>query len=421
MADEKRVRALKQKRTSLKAQITGLRKFSDGHNVDLINLKLRFDRVKELFKNFTEFQDELMILDSDGGHEDEFESMNDNYFAVAAQVERLITVDPETASVSGQSNRSESSASIAPKRKIKLPEISMPRFSGKYTEWLSFKDKFEALVHNQSDLDVTEKMQYLDDALSGEAKDKITILSLSGKDYNEAWEHLNECYHNERLIISNHLSDLLNLPPVEKDKVVEGLTKLADHTRMHMKALKKFDISVTPQIVVKILESKLPHFLSNKWDEVVNSNKFPELDDLITFIRRWAATLSIRPGQNSKSSKDSNPLKKGHAQGQNRNTSHPEKRSRQSDSNTRALVTTASKRPEIKCLMCERQHHFSKCRDFLELSEKLRYKKVKELQLCLNCLKKNHQANECRNDPCKKCSKKHNILLHFENTKDSQS
>lgn len=38
---------------------------------------------------------------------------------------------------------------------------------------------------------------------------------------------------------------------------------------------------------------------------------------------------------------------------------------------------------------------------------------VQKHQLCFNCLKLNHQK-DCTSRHCRKCSKKHNILLHRE-------
>lgn len=73
---------------------------------------------------------------------------------------------------------------------VRLPEISIPTFSGKHVEWLTWKDKFKALIHNQPDLTLAAKMTYLEGALTSEAADKIAILTMRGTDYNEAWEDL---------------------------------------------------------------------------------------------------------------------------------------------------------------------------------------------------------------------------------------
>lgn len=259
-------------------------------------------------------------------------------------------------------------------------------------------------------------MSYLASALVGEAQDKISILSAQGTNYVEAWDHICECYHNEKYIVSNHIEAFLNLPAVEKDKISEGLTKLADHARMHMKALAKFDIQVTPQVVVKLLESRLPVFLVNKWEESITEKKFPNLDDMIIFIRKWAAHRSVRTAP-KQIGNNSNPNKRN--AGRNDSQGPSSKRSKQ-DSGTRSLATTTQPKPEPKCLVCNEKHWIYNCKELLALPERSRFKKVKELQLCLNCLKKAHRASDCRKGGCKKCGKKHNSLLHFETPKESE-
>lgn len=410
-----RISNLKLKRTQLKGLITSIKNFVERNkdNPDRTNIRLRYEKLKTAFAKFEEYQEELLSLDIEGGHEAEYTVVSDSYFEVASQVDRLIAHDPEVASVSNQSNNTVE----RPRRKIKLPEIKLPTFSGKYEEWLTFKDKFETLVHNQQDLELSEKMSYLSSALIGEAQDKISILSTQGTNYEEAWDHICECYHNERLIVANHLGALLDLPIVEKDKMVEGLTKLADHAQMHMKALKKFSINVTPEIVVKILERRLPIFLAHKWDESITGKKFPNLDDMIIIMRKWAASLSIRLPQRFRSN-DANPVKNKPSHRIDSNV--PAKRQKQ-ETNVRALATTTRTKPEPKCANCKGNHWITNCKELLDLSERQRYKRVRELELCLNCLKRSHQAKDCRKEPCKECGKRHHVLLHFKKSQGSES
>lgn len=107
-----------------------------------------------------------MSLEPEGGHEEEHSIISDNYFDMASQVDRLLASDPQVGS-----NRSQSySTSDRPKRKLELPEVKIPTFSGKYEEWLSFEDKFETLVHDQPDLELSEKMFHLSSALVREAQ-----------------------------------------------------------------------------------------------------------------------------------------------------------------------------------------------------------------------------------------------------------
>lgn len=59
------------------------------------------------------------------------------------------------------------------------------------------------------------------------------------------------------------------------------------------------------------------------------------------------------------------------------------------------------------------------CPDFLSLTPQNRFAKVKQLHLCLNCLRPGHQSDKCTLGSCKTCKQfnktfKHNTLLHFD-------
>lgn len=64
------------------------------------------------------------------------------------------------------------------------------------------------------------------------------------------------------------------------------------------------------------------------------------------------------------------------------------------------------------CLHCKGDHQIYQCKTFKELSVTDHLNKVKFLKLCLNCLRGKHFARDCSSSGCKKCSKKHNTLLH---------
>ena len=56
---------------------------------------------------------------------------------------------------------------------IKLPKIELLRFSGNYTEWLTFRQNCLSHIHTNSDIPIISKFTYLIGFLDGEAKDVI--------------------------------------------------------------------------------------------------------------------------------------------------------------------------------------------------------------------------------------------------------
>lgn len=65
------------------------------------------------------------------------------------------------------------------------------------------------------------------------------------------------------------------------------------------------------------------------------------------------------------------------------------------------------------CSICKDNHNIYNCKEFIDLSPKDRYDKIKELKACTNCLKKGHFYKSGRDNRfCTKCSAKHYTLLH---------
>lgn len=66
--------------------------------------------------------------------------------------------------------------------------------------------------------------------------------------------------------------------------------------------------------------------------------------------------------------------------------------------------------------MCKGTHNIYQCAEFLKLPVQSRIQEVQKHKLCFNCLRTNHLNKDCTSGHCKKCSKKHNTLLHREET-----
>lgn len=74
---------------------------------------------------------------------------------------------------------------------------------------------------------------------------------------------------------------------------------------------------------------------------------------------------------------------------------------------------------EAKCSFCQGAHKIHSCQEFLKLSASQRLEKIKDKKLCINCINVGHFISECKAGMCKHCRRKHNTLLHFENTQEA--
>ena len=402
MANAEILKKLVKRRGTLKSQITRFKTFIDEYQLqepDLIKLNIRVERFKMHFADFDSFYDELEIVDEDNDHTTERYDMEENYLDLLSKIEHLkLEFMPNNVANDNIIERNLNSA--VAKRRIKLPEASLPKFSGKYEDWLSFKDAFTSMIHNQEDLNNIEKLQYLKSAVTGEAANKIKNLSITDGNYDRAWKLLQSAYADKRLIISRHLSLLLRLPVQDKESA-EGLRRLADETQQHLESLKTLDVHVNEEIVVQILEEKMHKLTAEKWEETLKRDTFPRLEEIIEFLYKVASRLSKREREKTEQPVLQSSLNKKLNE-QNRYQSQTRK-------TTRQVFLSHTKKSCPICL--ENQHPVYKCEKFRNYSIPVRVQAAKDASLCLNCLR-NHGDKACTFSKCLICNEAHNTLLH---------
>ncbi|XP_033223491.1 uncharacterized protein LOC117177107 [Belonocnema kinseyi] len=293
MANEQLV-ILNKKKGTIKGQIAHFKNFLAKYREeepDAIKLGLHLQRLKNTFEKFDDIQDQIELLDTEIPHIDlvlDRYAIQDDYLEIVADGECLLTSTQPADQSTGTIDRTLDVQQT--KRRVKLPLATLPTFSGRYEEWLAFRDSFTSLIHDQTDLTNVEKLQYLKSALKADAAQKISVFSITEENYNRAWQLLEKTYQDTRLIISRHLSLILRLPVQEK-QTSEGLIKLADDTQQHMLSLASLGLKISEEILVQNIEEKLHKTTLEKWDETLKRNEFPKLDNMLEFLYRTAARL----------------------------------------------------------------------------------------------------------------------------------
>jgi len=398
MAD--RIKLLIQKRTSLKSQITNLTNLFEKGKLENVALKLRMARLTELYNAFEEYNDELTISVPDTTHQTEFTHIQDRFYTLAGQVEDFLsTTGRSSASTSTltETSRDEHTNTTAPvqKRRIKLPEAPLPSFDGKYENWLSFKNAFHNMIGSRTDLSEIDKLHYLKSALIGDAASKIKIFAVNEINYSKAWELLERAYEVKRILISRHLSLILNSSVLEKE-TTGGLSKLADDTQQHIASLNALGVSVGSEMIIHILEGKLPRHTLEKWEATLERDEVPTLEQLYEFLYKTAVCVSKR--ERSKLSDTE------------KNKGDPSAKRKRIQSPNTAFVLNASR----NCIACKtKRHSLYLCDTFKQMSVQKRIDTVRNAKVCYNCLR-SHRDSPCKFSSCTICQKRHNTLLHLE-------
>ena len=107
------------------------------------------------------------------------------------------------------------------KANIQLTQIKLPTFSGKYD------DVFKKVIHNNTSLSKTEKMQYLKTYIRDEPSRIIQHPQITENNYETARELLTKRFSHTRLIVSKLLDRILDQPTIQEESA-EKLKKFHD-------------------------------------------------------------------------------------------------------------------------------------------------------------------------------------------------
>ena len=88
--------------------------------------------------------------------------------------------------------------------KVKLPKLTLRKFSGDPTAWTPFWDSYESAIHRNPDLSDIDKFNYLQSLVEHSAAEAIAGLTLSSSNYGEAITVLKKRFGNKQQLINKH-------------------------------------------------------------------------------------------------------------------------------------------------------------------------------------------------------------------------
>lgn len=280
----------------------------------------------------------------------------------------------------------------------KLPKLEIQPFYGDYLSWTTFKDTFEAAVHNRTNLPKVEKFSYLKTLLKGEASRYTQALALTDANYDQAWQQLHDRYQNKRKITMAAIESFFSYKQSQgTSKSIKGLI---DATNACLRAMELQGLTVATDgveaIFVHQIISKLDSEARNLWEHTLKDKEIPKLKELCEYLERHATALE----ESSTNSALRNT-------GNERRTAvhHTETRPRgQRNSN------------EVCQLGCQTSHPVYRCRKFLDATIQGRREMVRNIHLCFKCLATDgHRSANCPSSfQCRRCDANHNTLLHLE-------
>ncbi|XP_050515147.1 uncharacterized protein LOC126890325 [Diabrotica virgifera virgifera] len=398
-------RQLYRKRDIIEQRLNNFIKFIESMTNIAINdlsedhfsqIELNTERTESLFTEFDEIQMSIELNCQDQDIQQEYAKRQrlDTIFSKTFSRARTMLKRKCSDLSSSQSKRLDISHEYSGLEGVKLPPIQLPVFHGDYLKWIEFKDTFEGLIHNNKVLADIQKYHYLRASLKGDALKIIQSLDFSAQNYNSAWQTLCNRFDNSRMLVNNHLKALFEIENLNKESAL-GLRSMIDSVKKHLFALKSLQLPTEhwDAIMVYLVSGKLDKFSSREWEKRKIDNSLPSLNEFLEFLKNRADFLETIELSN---------------------VTKPDYKSNYQDKRSRSLLTSKSR----SCNFCKQNHLIYLCEEFLKLSVAQRWDKIKQLNLCRNCLCTGHSYKQCKSFGCKICKAKHSSLLHENKPSD---
>ncbi|KAK3803545.1 hypothetical protein RRG08_027822 [Elysia crispata] len=155
----------------------------------------------------------------------------------------------------------------------RLPKLELPKFSGEYTEWQTFWDKFRAVIDSNNSIPTVNKFTYLQSLLQGEAAATISGLSLTETNYSTAKTLLQTRFGRPERIIFSHIQHLLqtNLFLTSKESSLPAhLWRLHDEITSQVRSLENLGAGGESYgvILTALILHQLPNNIRLEWARV---------------------------------------------------------------------------------------------------------------------------------------------------------
>ena len=285
----------------------------------------------------------------------------------------------------------------------KLPPIEVQPFSGKYSEWSSFKDYISALIANDPELEDVERLHYLKSFLRGDAANLVKNIPVTTDNYDRAWTRLKSYYDNTRNLIQQCLDSFLQLKPmtVESPHALKQLRDGATETIETLEGLGR-PAGFMNDFMVHLTVQRFDPVTRRDWEFSLGGSTTVSWKELETFMTSRIQALERAEPRGSTMLDATRRAKQALV--------HPEKRGPLS--NPKLSVHHISSSKPATCSLCQADHFIAGCSSFRACSLESRYQFVTDNQLCFNCLGP-HSISNCRSKKsCTVCHRRHHTLIH---------
>ena len=413
-----RLEKLKSKRSTARTAVTKLITRSENLLLSTVE-ETDFDTLNETLELLLDKEKLLLSLDSEiddlindkNEYEKEVKSVEEYSekiismkFKIKNRLKKChVTVKSDDKNCSSEISKNETKSVSA----VKLPKLSIDKFSGDCSQFLDFFNCFTNAIDNNESLTKIEKFQFLKSLLIGPAYNVVAGFELNEDNYDSCLKMLKDRYGNRDMIISCHMNKILNLEPVKSENNIKALRKLYDSCEISIRNLNSLGVvsGSYGHLLLPILLKLLPESFVLEYHKKRNPDKDSEVSELLEYIKNELrcreAALLVSDSQNKKNSENNSNSK------QNKKVNKPHN------------VSTLSASVKKFCIFCKdnnNSHWSSECNNLTDEKKRLMLKKEGR---CYRCFLRSHMSSACKTKikPCELCKKNdHNKLFCFQRT-----
>lgn len=268
---------------------TFINKYENDNNIDVSEFSVREKFLVKAFDDYNIVQSEIEELEIE--QIEDRVLVEEKYFKLHARIQSLVKNRLSCESrASGSGSEGASSRSQLPSSRstqIHLPNLNIPTFCGKYEDWKSFLDIFNALIDSDNNLSEVQKFLYLKTALEGEPLTLIEDLKATNENYKLAFDTLKNRYDNKLSIVHSHIKTLLELPQMHRVNST-NLRDFITKVKKHVNSLKSLAIPVESWdiMLVYILSNKLDFNMHRSYELEHKAEEMPKLIDFLDFLEK---------------------------------------------------------------------------------------------------------------------------------------
>lgn len=283
-----------------------------------------------------------------------------------------------------------------PISRVKLPKLSIKKFTGDLTQWVAFWDSFDSAIHSNYSLSPVDKFNYLRSYLESSAAEAVAGLTVTSANYDEAIAILKKRFGNQQLIINRHMGALLNVNAVSSHLDIKGLRKLHDNVETQIRGLRALGVPTESygSLLISLITDKLPTEIRMIISRKINNDEHWELNTVMEILE---GEVEVRENAASSTSTLARRLPVQH----------------KTPISTGASLLTGAKvsnNTEVKCVYCGQKHASHSCTVVTDVS--VRKDVLRKAGRCYVCLRKNHVSKNCRSGSnCRVCRGRHHTTI----------